>query len=193
MTSYVALLRAVNVGGTGKLPMADLRSLCCDLGFARVETYIASGNVVFASKAPAARVKSDLEARLLDYAGKRVDVVVRTASEMQAVLEANPFPKAPAQLHLRDLPRRAATARRAQTRRRRERRGDTARQARDLRLLRQRDGTVEAQDSGCQMRHGAQHEYGRQARRDGFAPLINSPSATRIGAKKRSRAGKVPR
>ena len=96
MTSYVALLRAVNVGGTGKLPMADLRSLCSDLGFARVETYIASGNVVFASKFSATRVKTDLEARLFDYAGKRVGVVVRTASEMQAVLLANPFPKAPA-------------------------------------------------------------------------------------------------
>lgn len=95
MTSYVALLRAVNVGGTGKLPMADLRSMCSELGFARVETYIASGNVVFTSKSSAARVKADLEARLLDYAGKCVGVVVRTASEMQAVLAANPFPKAP--------------------------------------------------------------------------------------------------
>ncbi len=95
MTSYVALLRAVNVGGTGKLPMADLRSMCCDLGFAGVDTYIASGNVVFTSKSSAPRVKADLEARLLDYAGKRVGVIVRTASEMQGVLEANPFPKAP--------------------------------------------------------------------------------------------------
>ena len=96
MTSYVALLRAVNVGGTGKLPMADLRSLCSDLGFACVETYIASGNVVFTSKSSATRVKTDLEARLFDYAGKRVGVVVRTAPEMQGVLLANPFPKAPA-------------------------------------------------------------------------------------------------
>src|SRR5215470_17547022 len=96
MTAYVALLRAVNVGGTGKLPMADLRSMCCDLGFANVETYIASGNVVFASKASAAKVKTDLEARLLDYAGKRIAVVVRNGAEMQAVLAANPFPKAPA-------------------------------------------------------------------------------------------------
>ena len=47
---YVALLRAVNVGGL-KLPMADLRKLCVDAGFADVETDIASGNVVFESKA----------------------------------------------------------------------------------------------------------------------------------------------
>ncbi len=95
MTVYVALLRAVNVGGTLKLPMAELRSMCSDLGFARVETYIASGNVVFASKFRAAKVKSTLEARLLDYAGKYVGVLVRTASEMRAVLNSNPFSGTP--------------------------------------------------------------------------------------------------
>jgi uncharacterized protein (DUF1697 family) len=52
MIRYIALLRAVNVGGTGKLPMADLRMLCEDSGFACVETYITSGNVVFESTAP---------------------------------------------------------------------------------------------------------------------------------------------
>jgi uncharacterized protein DUF1697 len=46
MTRYVALLRAVNVGGTGKLPMSELWAMCCEAGFAGVETYIASGNVV---------------------------------------------------------------------------------------------------------------------------------------------------
>jgi len=49
MTRYVGLLRAVNVGGTGKLPMADLRAMCAEIGFADVQTYIASGNVVFDS------------------------------------------------------------------------------------------------------------------------------------------------
>ena len=94
MTRYVALLRAVNVGGTGKLPMADLRAICCDAGFTRVETYIASGNVIFESKSAAAKVKAELEARLLTYARKPVGVVLRTAAEMAAVLEANPFPRA---------------------------------------------------------------------------------------------------
>ncbi|MET0755288.1 MAG: DUF1697 domain-containing protein, partial [Pseudoxanthomonas sp.] len=46
MNNHVALLRAVNVGGTGKLPMADLRALCEAAGFKEVRTYIASGNVV---------------------------------------------------------------------------------------------------------------------------------------------------
>ena len=39
MTKYIALLRAVNVGGTGKLPMSDLKTMCCDAGFTHVETY----------------------------------------------------------------------------------------------------------------------------------------------------------
>jgi len=94
MTRYIALLRAVNVGGTGKLPMADLKSICEDAGFARVETYIASGNVVFESKAAPSKVKSELEARLLEYAGKPIGVMVRTAAEMRTVLKANPFPDA---------------------------------------------------------------------------------------------------
>jgi uncharacterized protein (DUF1697 family) len=94
MTTYVALLRAVNVGGTGKLPMKDLAALCEDAGFARVETYIASGNVVFDSKGAAGRVKAELEKRLCAYAGKPVGVVLRTADEMRGVLERNPFRKA---------------------------------------------------------------------------------------------------
>jgi uncharacterized protein (DUF1697 family) len=91
MTRYVALIRAVNVGGAGNLPMAELRSMCLSAGFDRVETYIASGNVVFASKAAPARVKAELEARLLAYAGKPVGVAVRTAAEITAVLGAYPF------------------------------------------------------------------------------------------------------
>ena len=94
MITYIALLRAVNVGGTGKLSMTDLNAMCEDAGFTDVRTYIASGNVVFRSKASAAKVKSALETRLAAHAGKPVGVVVRTHAELAAVLKANPFPKA---------------------------------------------------------------------------------------------------
>ncbi len=94
MTPFIALLRAVNVGGTGKLPMRDLQSICEDIRFTKVKTYIASGNVVFLSKLSEAKVKSALEARLAAYANKPVGVLVRTATEMAAVLAANPFPDA---------------------------------------------------------------------------------------------------
>ncbi|MTK63309.1 MAG: DUF1697 domain-containing protein [Methanobacterium sp.] len=96
MTGYVALLRAVNVGGTGKLPMATLRELCLSAGFANVATYIASGNVVFESNGTEADVRLALETRLSAYAGKAVGVIVRTVPEIAGVLSNNPFADAPA-------------------------------------------------------------------------------------------------
>src|SRR6201997_5289610 len=93
MPSLVALLRAVNVGGTGKLPMSELKAMCEELGFDKVRTYIASGNVVFASRKSEAAVKAALEKRLEAYAGKPVGVLVRTAEEMAQILADNPFPK----------------------------------------------------------------------------------------------------
>jgi len=95
MTAYVALLRAINVGGTGKLPMAELTAMCQAAGHKAVRTYIASGNVVFESSQSEAAVKADLEKRLAAYAGKPVGVLVRTAAEMAAVRDGNPFPDAP--------------------------------------------------------------------------------------------------
>jgi uncharacterized protein (DUF1697 family) len=94
MTSYVALLRAVNVGGTGKLPMIELKAMCEELGFTSVRTYIASGNVVFKTSLAAMKVQQALEARLHKYAGKPVAVHIRTAAELSALLKTNPFPEA---------------------------------------------------------------------------------------------------
>jgi uncharacterized protein (DUF1697 family) len=93
MASLIALLRAVNVGGTGKLPMSELKAMCEELGFSDVRTYIASGNVVFASRKSEAAIKAALEKRLEAYAGKPVGVLVRTAEEMTQILADNPFPK----------------------------------------------------------------------------------------------------
>lgn len=94
MGAFVALLRAVNVGGNGKLPMPELKAMCEELGFAAVRTYIASGNVVFTSRKSEAAIKSALEKRLHAYAGAPVGVLVRSATEMAQVLAENPFPKA---------------------------------------------------------------------------------------------------
>jgi len=92
MTTYIALLRAVNVGGTGKLPMAELKSMCAELGFRRIETYIASGNVVFDCDETLTKVQAQLGKQLHGFAGKAVGVFVRTAAEMQVVLTSNPLP-----------------------------------------------------------------------------------------------------
>lgn len=100
MIGQVALLRAVNVGGTGALPMAQLRALGESCGFALVRTYIASGNLLFESALSEAAVKVLLEARLADYAGKPVEVFVRTAAELAAIVAANPFPDAHGSRHM---------------------------------------------------------------------------------------------
>lgn len=97
MTNYVALLRAVNVGGTGKLPMADLKRIAEEFGFDKVRTYIASGNLLFSSDASKAEVRSWLERALKNHMGKPVTVMVRNAAEMERVVENNPFKDAPGQ------------------------------------------------------------------------------------------------
>lgn len=92
----IALLRAVNVGGTGKFPMAELKAMAEELGFENARTYIASGNLLFDTKLEEAEVKSRLEKRLEKYAGKPVGVLVRTAAEMARVVADNPFADEPA-------------------------------------------------------------------------------------------------
>lgn len=89
MSVHVALLRAVNVGGTGKLPMVELVAMCEDAGFTDVRTYIASGNVVFRSGLDEAGVRKALGQRLQAYAGKPVGVLVRSAAEIAAVAAGN--------------------------------------------------------------------------------------------------------
>ena len=91
MTVFVALLRAVNVGGTGKLPMATLKALCEEAGFTNVRTYIASGNVIFESRLAEQRVKALLESRLLAVTGAPVGALLRTREALVAVRDDNPF------------------------------------------------------------------------------------------------------
>ncbi len=95
MTGYVALLRAVNVGGTGKLPMTTLTGICEAAGLVQVRTHIASGNVIFRSDDAADAIRSILEQRLRAHAGRHVGVLVRTASEIADTLADNPFKDEP--------------------------------------------------------------------------------------------------
>jgi uncharacterized protein (DUF1697 family) len=100
MTAYVALLRAVNVAGQGKLLMADLRAMGEACGFADVRTFIASGNLLFESDLDEAAVNAVIEARLSDFAGKPIPVLIRTAAELRAIVASNPFPDAHRSRHL---------------------------------------------------------------------------------------------
>jgi uncharacterized protein (DUF1697 family) len=91
MTALVALLRSVNVGGTTKMAMSDLRRLCEAAGFEDVRTYIQSGNVVFSSSLPKAKAKAALERALAAKFGKAIGVHVRSPAELETILKRNPF------------------------------------------------------------------------------------------------------
>ena len=95
MTSYVALLRAVNVGGTGKLPMSELRRIGEACGFAKVRSFIASGNLLFDSDDSEAEVTRSVEQRVERFFGRHVPVFVRNGTEMAAVVAANAFADRP--------------------------------------------------------------------------------------------------
>lgn len=116
MTSYAALLRGINVSGRNPLPMARLTALLESLGHREVVTYIQSGNVVFTSSAPEAKVASDIGSGIEEEFGFRVPVIVRTRAQLNQVVAGNPYLEAgddPAKLHVTFLatkPTRAAIA-----------------------------------------------------------------------------------
>lgn len=101
---YIALLRAINVGGTKKLLMAELRAMFEAAGCTDVRTYIQSGNVVFrAEEALAQRIPELIEAEIAVGKGFQVPVVTRSAAEWSDVVAGNPFLAAgadPAHLHV---------------------------------------------------------------------------------------------
>lgn len=91
----VALIRALNVGGTGKLTMVELRALCEQVGFISPTTYIQTGNVIFSSPFDPSGAKSRLEAALASHLSATSHrVLIRTPLELSAVVSANPFPEA---------------------------------------------------------------------------------------------------
>jgi uncharacterized protein (DUF1697 family) len=91
MTTYIALLRAVNVGGTGKLSMADFRTLLEGLGFRDAQTYIQSGNAVFDASGSASKVSQAIAASLQKLMGAPAGVIVRTHDELDRIIAANPY------------------------------------------------------------------------------------------------------
>jgi len=91
VTTFVALLRGINVGGRNRLPMADLRGLVADLGFGDVSTYLQSGNVVFTGTGRPAAVGRAIEARISADLALTVPVVVRSATELADVVARCPF------------------------------------------------------------------------------------------------------
>lgn len=91
MTAYVALLRAVNVSGTGKLPKDDLRAMGETCGFGRCRTFINSGNLLFTADLAEQEAKRRMESQVAAHLGKPTPVYVRSAAEMAEVVTCNPF------------------------------------------------------------------------------------------------------
>ena len=95
MTSYVALLRGVNLVGKSSLKMADLKAIADELKLENARTYIASGNLLFLSGKPEEKLRDMLETSMQAHMGKEVRVMLRTADELEAAVRANPFTDQP--------------------------------------------------------------------------------------------------
>ena len=112
MTTYVALLRGVNVGGR-TVAMEAVRALFVAAGHEQVATYIQSGNVIFTNPSRAvAAISADIEARMTRDLGLEVSVLLRSAKDLSRVVAGNPFlPRAdPTKLHVTFLDRAPETA-----------------------------------------------------------------------------------
>ena len=95
MTAYAAMFRAVNVGGTAKLPSAELKAMGEACGFEEVRTFIASGNLLFATDQSENAVRKAIEDKVEARFGRAVPVLVRTAAELAEVVSRNPFADRP--------------------------------------------------------------------------------------------------
>src|SRR5687768_6597343 len=94
MTKILSFLRGINVSGKKLIAMEDLRALYGELGFTNVATYIQSGNVIFETEdTDPQEIAFKISAKIEEVYNFTVPVIIRTAEEIQAVLEDNPFLK----------------------------------------------------------------------------------------------------
>ena len=88
---YVALLRGINIGPRNRIAMPALREALGEAGFAAVQTYVQSGNIVFASRAKADTVRRKVKQAIADDFGLEIDVLVRSAADLARIAKANPL------------------------------------------------------------------------------------------------------
>ncbi len=94
MTTYIVLLKGINVGGHKKMPMADLRDLLTKSGFENVKTYIQSGNIILEStEKDIAKIESDITTAILKQFGFEVSVLVKTRHDLERIFNDCPFSK----------------------------------------------------------------------------------------------------
>ena len=91
-TTYIALLKGINVGGNKMVPMAELRELVAGIGLSEPQTLLQSGNLVFRSRTrPAAQLERLLGDEIEKRLAVRSEIFVRTAAEWGAIVAGNPF------------------------------------------------------------------------------------------------------
>jgi uncharacterized protein (DUF1697 family) len=91
MTTYIALLRGINVGTNSRVKMTDLKALCESLCLSSVETYIQSGNVIFEVDETEAILAGKLEKAIETEFGFSSSVIIRTAEELEQIIRGYPF------------------------------------------------------------------------------------------------------
>jgi len=91
MIRYIALLRGINVGGRNIIKMADLKRVLESIGLASVKTYIQSGNVLFKSEGQEEPLRKEIEQEIEKIFGFHVTVVLRTAAEIEWIIQNCPF------------------------------------------------------------------------------------------------------
>jgi len=93
MTTYIAMLRGINVSGHKIMKMERLRAMFANMGFQNVQTYVQSGNVIFSTREPSANLAAKIEKQILKEFGFDVPVLTKTAKEMADIVKHNPFMK----------------------------------------------------------------------------------------------------
>lgn len=94
MKTFIGLLRGINVGGHNKIPMSDLRRLCSEIGWANVQTYIQSGNLVFSTSGRPAALEVELQHAIERRFGFSIPIIIRAAEDWPTYIKTNPFLKA---------------------------------------------------------------------------------------------------
>lgn len=91
MTLYIVLLRGINVGGKNKLKMADLRDALSNLGYANVQTYIQSGNILLKSSEDETTLRQQVERLLEKEFALSIKTVIRTSEQLKQMVANCPF------------------------------------------------------------------------------------------------------
>lgn len=92
MTTYISILRGINVGGHKMIKMEALKKMCLGLGFSNIKTYIQSGNIIFQTKITEVnKINKNLKSAIENEFGFDVPVITLTETELENILNLNPF------------------------------------------------------------------------------------------------------